>query len=1107
MDPDDCELSDSSAPPQPQQQQASDQSPPSSIQATPVSCKGHGTRRNGAPPAKKSQKTSNVPKKNNRGKRRGLNSPQQQTASPSHSSSSSSPSSTPKNQKKKNGSKDSPSPRHGSSSPSHNTSNLKVFDPASGLKFTWDDFKRLSKIELNSTAPPKVRPSTAGVTCCIRCGLWFKSKHGSTTCNANRPKDLGDYSFEVPQWVRETLAPSIAPGAASAMAHPPDEEFIDPVDWETEFFNDLDPHKMFSSPGTLQSLPRETRTPFSSLIKDLVSLALSSKTGALEGLLLLPRLILPNNLRGRTVVSKIFQNIGMFRKGQFKELWDKPNLTLRYGSFDPARRAEALARAGELGAAVRALTSEGVLDPKEHIDKLKELHPFEEPPSTPNSMDSHPHTPFTSADFRWTIKNSKRKKAADALGWRMDVIKELNSEAINAICKLCKRIAVDTSFISDNLKPFFFGARLIPIGKKGGGIRPIAIGTIFHKLISSAIMLNIKEHLPGIFSPVQFGVGIPGGAENIIHGIRNLLGDHPDWALVSLDLTNAFNSVSRNFFINQVYQKFPNILPWVWQCYGQHSHLLIRGADPIPSACGVRQGDPMGPFLFCLAIQPFLEEASNQVHSLTYMDDIYFVGSPNKMPDVISTLEPHLSSIGLKINTNKSWTTLALPNYQLPIQSKPVVMKTPLATDVSIGPLNPKVLNTVKAVEKVADTQVAILLLRQINNSSLTYTLRTACPNTTEDCVDQFTSAIVNSLATLLRCSKEDIRQALPRITLPLGPGLGFTPLSEVAKPAFYASFLQATRRLNLLDQDRFPIPQQDIRSPVHYRRVISLALKKMDMLESDPNLKLQHTLVELVTCKRVKDTLEHLDPVNKRIVDSTSYKHASSWLTAIPTTQELSMSPEKMVIALRLFLSIPLQKGVEECPICKKRIEDFNSHMLICSTKKALMQRHDAVKQCVKALCCAADLHVDVEPSPFGKNESCSKKDQRRPDLIIHNLGRKGSSVATDISIANPFSKIGGSNPKPLAAALSREADKINKYAADCSKVNIGFHPIILDAYGGITPNTIHNMLNPLIHRVKDFTSPNWAAPNPKAYWYQRLSIALWTFNAYKVKPQSGIY
>ena len=39
-----------------------------------------------------------------------------------------------------------------------------------------------------------------------------------------------------------------------------------------------------------------------------------------------------------------------------------PNVVLRYGSFNPVKRAEALARAGELGAAVRALTSEGVLN-------------------------------------------------------------------------------------------------------------------------------------------------------------------------------------------------------------------------------------------------------------------------------------------------------------------------------------------------------------------------------------------------------------------------------------------------------------------------------------------------------------------------------------------------------------------------------------------------------------------------------------------------------------------------------------------------------------------------------------------------------------------------
>ena len=65
----------------------------------------------------------------------------------------------------------------------------------------------------------------------------------------------------------------------------------------------------------------------------------------------------------------------------------------------------------------------------------------------------------------------------------------------------------------------------------------------------------------------------------------------------------------------------------------------------------------MGPFLFCLAIQPFLEEASTQVQSLTYMDDIYLVGAPEKMPGVISSLQQNLGSVNFNLNTNKSWAT------------------------------------------------------------------------------------------------------------------------------------------------------------------------------------------------------------------------------------------------------------------------------------------------------------------------------------------------------------------------------------------------------------------------------------------------------------------
>ena len=61
--------------------------------------------------------------------------------------------------------------------------------------------------------------------------------------------------------LRKTLVTSsIAPDAALVMAHPPEEELVDPTDWETEFFSELEPEKVFSSPGTLQSLCCQERS-------------------------------------------------------------------------------------------------------------------------------------------------------------------------------------------------------------------------------------------------------------------------------------------------------------------------------------------------------------------------------------------------------------------------------------------------------------------------------------------------------------------------------------------------------------------------------------------------------------------------------------------------------------------------------------------------------------------------------------------------------------------------------------------------------------------------------------------------------------------------------
>ena len=63
--------------------------------------------------------------------------------------------------------------------------------------------------------------------------------------------------------------------------------------------------------------------------------------------------------------------------------------------------------------------------------------------------------------------------------------------------------------------------------------------------------------------------------------------------------------------------------------------------------------------------------------------------------------------------------------------------------------------------------------------------------------------------------------------------------------------------------------------------------------------------------------------------------KHAGAWLKAIPTEPKLSIPSDKMVIALRLSHGNPTAEDVKECPVCRKKIDDFNVHMLICNRTK----------------------------------------------------------------------------------------------------------------------------------------------------------------------------
>ena len=202
------------------------------------------------------------------------------------------------------------------------------------------------------------------------------------------------------------------------------------------------------------------------------------------------------------------------------------------------------------------------------------------------------------------------------------------------------------------VRPFFFGAELFAFSKKDGGMRPIAVGLSLRRLVAKAACRIVSERCAAFLKPRQLGVGVKGGAEAVVHGARryldNLSSSH---VLVKLDFKNAFNSVRRDVLREAVVNHAPELLGYVDSAYGSSTHLSF-GEYTVKSDEGVQQGDPLGPLLFSLAINPLLTEIKSEFVS-GYLDDISIGGEAGGVANDVLRLERGAKDRGLVLNRGK----------------------------------------------------------------------------------------------------------------------------------------------------------------------------------------------------------------------------------------------------------------------------------------------------------------------------------------------------------------------------------------------------------------------------------------------------------------------